>query len=49
LHGLEVCATFDAENDFVGVFGVFLEVALEQDVAVVLLRAVEFASVPESA
>jgi hypothetical protein len=47
LHGLEVRTTLDAENDLVGIFGVFLKVSLKKDVAVVLWRSVEFASVPE--
>lgn len=42
-------AAFDANDDFACVFGVFLEVSLEEDETVVVWRAVELPSVPEGA
>ena len=46
---LEIRSSFDVEDEFGRVFGVFFEVPFEQDEAVVFGLAVEFAAVPEGA
>ena len=49
LVGFGVGSAFDIQDDLVRIFGVFFQVAFEENEAVVIWRAIEFTAVPAGA